>query len=101
MKKIKTMQLNQINKIQKLLEKNFTVKEIIEITKLKKSQVYSVIKKFNFVIKYSSSCERKFNAKIGQELLAKYKAKEITLEQFARDLDLNQNTLYSKIKKIK
>ena len=95
------MQLNQINKIQKLLEKNFTVKEIIEITKLKRSQIYSVIKKFNFVIKYSSDCERKLNTQIGQDLLAKYNAREITLEQFARDLDLNQNTLYSKIKKLK
>ena len=95
------MQLNQINKIQKLLEKNFTVKEIILITKLKRSQIYSVIKKFNFVIKYSSDAERKLSTKIGQDLLAKYNAREITLEQFARDLDLNQNTLYSKIKKLK
>ena len=60
-----------------------------------------MIKKFNFVIKYSSDCERKLNTKIGQDLLAKYNAREITLEQFARDLDLNQNTLYSKIKKLK
>lgn len=93
------MQLNEINKIQKLLEKNFTVKEILKITKLKRSQIYSVIKKFNFVIKFSSDAERKLSTKIGQELLAKYNAREITLEQFARDLDINKNTLYSQIKK--
>lgn len=95
------MQLNQINKIQKLLEKNFTVKEILKITKLKRSQIYSVIKKFNFVIKFSSDAERKLSTRIGQDLLAKYQAREITLEQFARDLDINKNTLYSQIKKLK
>lgn len=93
------MQLNEINKIQKLLEKNFTVKEILKITKLKRSQIYSVIKKFNFVIKFSSDAERKLSTRIGQDLFAKYQAREITLEQFARDLDLNKNTLYSQIKK--